>query len=77
MDAVRAKFRCDSVTQYMDHRKKVELYPVTSGSEENKRFFASTPTGKIEMYITTEAALMFTPGKEYYIDFTPAIEAAK
>lgn len=77
METVRAKLRCDNVTQYMGNRKKIELFPVTSGSKENEQFFASTPTGKVEMYITTEAALMFTPGQEYYVDFMPAIEADK
>ena len=47
-----------------------EFYPVTSGSEENKKFYASTPTGSLK--ITTSRIDQFVPGKEYYLDIISA-----
>ncbi len=66
----RAKFKCNSVTNMVDS-KSIELVPVTTGSEENYQFFKWTPSGKIELYCLNEN-VQFTPGQEYYIDFTPA-----
>lgn len=52
---------------------EVELSAVYNGSEENKKYFKWTPNGKIVLGILNEeAASMFEPGKEYYVDFTPA-----
>jgi hypothetical protein len=70
--AVRAKFRCNYVIPYNDGFK-VNLSPVTYGSEENKKFYQMTPWG--ECYFGTvnaEAAKCFEQGKEYYIDFIKA-----
>jgi hypothetical protein len=72
----RAKFVCTGVRKYRhwDRRKgflyDAEMMPVTSGSEENKQFFEATPAGKLE--ISTLREDFFEPGKEYYLDFTPA-----
>lgn len=73
---VRAKFVVDSVTQQNGGGVKVELKPVTSGSEENKSFWKYTPSGKLEMWMTAgiPAADAFEPGQEFYIDFTPVSE---
>ncbi len=75
--AVRAKFTVSSVadTRYSkDHSVHVvKLTPVYGGSEENDKFFSSTPCGSIELQtVSPEAAKQFEPGKEYYIDFTLA-----
>jgi hypothetical protein len=52
----------------------VTLYPVIGASKENEEFYASTPSGKIELGILNlEAALIFKQGAEIYVDFTPAI----
>lgn len=83
---VRAKFQCQSVRKYRmsvqnpeTHRWELgfvfeyEFMAVTgaaSDSEENKKFFASTPTGSLKMSAVRED--LFEPGKEYYLDFTPA-----
>ncbi len=80
---VRAKFTCTSVTKYMGsafnpETKVYEQRPVynykfsavTSGSEENKAFFASTPSGSIELSAIRDD--LFEPGKEYYLDISPA-----
>lgn len=51
----------------------ITMYAVVDGSEENKKFFAATPSGSINLgTINPEAAAQFEPGKEYYVDFTPA-----
>lgn len=76
MATVRAKFRCNSVTDFGDRNGRlVKLSPVTSGSEENKGFWNATPSGTLEMHINNEhAAEQFIAGKSYYLDFTPADE---
>ena len=52
---------------------EVELSAVYEGSDENKKYFRYTPNGKIVLGIlNAEAAEMFEPGKEYYVDFTLA-----
>ena len=70
--AVRAKVRCDKIegnaveftTVYEPDEKK---------SPENASFTKATPWGSIRMGIDNPAALeQFQPGKEYYVDFTPA-----
>jgi hypothetical protein len=70
---VRAKFKCQSNVDGM-----VVLTPVYSGSEENKAFWEQTPAGSITLTITNEAARdQFQPGKEYFVDFTPAVVNAQ
>lgn len=69
---VRAKFKVEMIT-HNTSGAIITLFPVTSGSEENREFFKYTPGGKIELStVNPEAAKQFTPGKEFYIDFTPA-----
>jgi hypothetical protein len=43
---------------------------VSSGSEENKKFFAATPSGIIELSALKED--LFEVGKEYYVTFSPS-----
>lgn len=69
---IRAKFRCDEIAQTVNG-SQIRLSPVTSGSEENANFFKWTPTGKIDMgIVNSEVANQFVPGKDFYVDFTPA-----
>lgn len=71
-DKVRAKFTCESVNRTKDGGS-VHLEPVYSGSEENEQFYKYTPGGKVDLSTVNESALdFFVPGKEYYLDFTPA-----
>ena len=70
MSKTRAKFKCDHVTNF-ENGKNVVLQPVTSGSEENESFFKWTPSGEINMSVVNEE-VEFIPGKEYFVDFTPA-----
>lgn len=70
--AVRAKFKVETVTHNVSGAV-VSLTPVVSGSKENESFYKYTPGGKVELStINLEAAKQFIPGKEFYIDFTPA-----
>ena len=69
---VRAKFQCTKKETVADYTS-VTLNAVTSGSEENDRFFEGTPFGQLEMgTINEEAAKQFEEGQEYYIDIIRA-----
>lgn len=80
----RAKFTVHSITRSLssvwDGSKSVpqevqtvKLFPVSGTSEENKKFFASTPSGSIELgLVSLEAAKQFELNKTYYVDFEPA-----
>jgi hypothetical protein len=73
MDKVRCKFVVDSVTKSRSGFANVVMTPVTSGSEENKKFWEYTPSGKLEIGTTNIAAAdELEVGKEYYIDITKA-----
>lgn len=49
----------------------VEMNVVTGGSEENKKFFASTPTGSIIIGgLSSEITALFPLDKEVYVEFT-------
>lgn len=80
---VRAKFTCISVTKYRHgwggeqsspFHYNYKFQAVSSGSEENKKFFAATPSGSVEL--SALSSELFEVGKEYYLDFSPATEAA-
>lgn len=72
---VRAKVICSAVIKrrHWDGSGRLlytaEFTPVVSNSEENKKFFEATPSGKIELGTFKEDN--FEPNKEYYVDFTP------
>lgn len=83
---VRAKFRVSTVsasrmvTRWHDDKTTTQeeavditMYPVTSGSDENKEFYSNTPGGLITLQtVNMAAARRFEQGKEYYVDFTEA-----
>lgn len=76
---VRAKFKVQSITQSAGWGASpvrvftVRLTPVVGGSEENKSFYAATPTGSIELGCTNEGVgEQFAIGQDFYVDFTPA-----
>ena len=76
---VRAKFTCMSVRKYKGWSGtppflyEYEFQAVTGPSEENKSFFASTPSGSLKMGAVRDD--LFEPGKDYYLDFTLFQEA--
>lgn len=74
---VRAKFRCDSVTQYQ-YASEVKLSAVYGTAGDNADFADATPGGTLTMMISKgrPAADVFTPGSEFYLTFTPAEEMA-
>jgi hypothetical protein len=71
--SVRAKFKVEAVTRRSGDAFTAELWPVTSGSEENAQFYKWTPSGKIELQtINALAADQFEVGREYYVTFEKA-----
>lgn len=74
--SVIAKFKCDSVS-LSDHWEKekgqiasISMSPVYGDSEENKKFFAATPSGNISLGTVNPAAYeQFEQGAEYYVTF--------
>ena len=80
---VRLKFKVTKKNEYLGYTYRdgqnrtervggVELYPVTDGSEENKQFYAATPSGRIEFGTINQAALDSLPlGAECYITIEP------
>ncbi|MEH1905844.1 MAG: hypothetical protein V7L04_31815 [Nostoc sp.] len=72
---VRAKFTCQqNKIDHEDGAATVILTPVTTNppSEENLTFWKATPAGQIELQIDNpQASAQFTPGADYYVDFTP------
>lgn len=75
---VRAKFKVNSITRQTGYNgakevQTIKLAPVTSGSEENSKFYAATPGGQIELsIIPLDVASNFDIGDEFYVDFTKA-----
>lgn len=70
--ATRAKFRCTEVAKKegWNGNKFVydaKLQAVYGDSEENKSFFAATPSGQISIH--TVKSDHFEVGKCYYVDF--------
>lgn len=72
---VRAKFVLVEKTEFKANSTemgyKLKFTAVTGGSPENESFFKWTPNASVELAtVNQEAAKKFTPGKEYYVDFT-------
>lgn len=77
--SMRAKFKVQSITQQANWNKPggslytLQLHPVSSGSDENKKFFEATPGGQIQLSVVNEEiGKRFPIGAEVYVDFTPA-----
>lgn len=82
MKATRCKMRLVSISggyYGTDKGRTVEFRAVSGDSEENKRFFAATPSGEFKVSLSAEAAqsLGLDQGKigsEFYFDITPVPE---
>lgn len=72
---VRCKFIVDSVTKTRYGSAIVKMSPVTTGSEENKKFWEYTPSGSFEISTVKDSVVeQFEVGKEYYFDISKAVE---
>jgi len=72
---MRAKFNCDSVTEYGYGNKEAKLTAVyDDGKPENNQFAEATPSGQVTINIDKDAVAkdFLVPGKTYYLDFTEA-----
>jgi len=74
MKKVRAKFNVAEITKYGNAGGgKVTLMAVIGGDNpENKEFWKTTPSGKIEIWIDNPTAMNSFDFGEYYVDFTRA-----
>lgn len=74
--ATIAKFHCNEVGKRTGWGENKFVYAakfnaVSSGSEENKLFFAATPSGNID--ISTVKEDFFEVGADYYVTFEKVI----
>lgn len=75
MTQTRAKFTCTEVSKRTGWGENKFLFAakfnaVIGNNDENKAFFAATPSGVIE--ISTVKEDHFEVGKNYFVDFTVA-----
>jgi hypothetical protein len=74
---VRAKFTCVSVIKTLSGNKDLSFtwtyhfIAVYGNSEENKKFWQYTPSGSVDLSSINQD--LFEVGKEYYLDFSPAL----
>jgi len=70
---VKAKFRCNSVTDN-GYNKKASLNAVYGTEGENADFTKATPAGNLEISIDKDvpASDFFEPQKDYYLTFEKA-----
>jgi hypothetical protein len=73
--SVKAKFRCNAVTDY-GGQKQAQMSAVYSTVGENKDFTDATPYGELKINIQSDrpASEYFKPGKYYYLAFEEAPE---
>ena len=68
---VIAKFECRAKDK-TEYGTDLHFYAVTSGSQENDKFFASTPSGEVNIRTTFAVGDLFDVGQEYYLTFERA-----
>lgn len=79
MVKTRCKVRCQRVSKIdwgngqIVHEAEFSCVTDRNGGEENKSFFASTPSGRINLQTVREDH--FQAGQDYYVDFTPCVAA--
>jgi hypothetical protein len=73
IEKVRAKFNCTSIEKYQ-FGMTAKFMAVYGKEGENADFTKATPNGTLQIGISSDvpASEFFTPGKSYYLDFTPA-----
>ena len=77
MNATRCKMKLISIAESYSSGVSVKFVPVSGGSEENKRFYAATPSGSVEFTVSQTARESLgldvaKLGSEFYLDITPA-----
>lgn len=70
MTTVRAKFKCESRTEYQGGQVNYKFLAAIQG-DDNKQWSIYTPSGSLEMSITNPSAQVFIPGEYYYLDIIP------
>jgi len=80
MNPTRCKMTLISIARAYSGGKTVKFEPVSGGSEENKAFYAATPSGSVEFTVSQRAAQnlgldVAALGAEFYFDITPAVPA--
>lgn len=71
---IRAKFVVNSIerSRYANNDTINMIAVYDESTAENRRFAKATPSGKLEIIISTPEALSeFELGREFYLDFTP------
>lgn len=73
---VRAKFRCNSVESFspagVDGTRTFRFQAAYDpNTPEDQRYAKYTPSGSLTIQVDNPA-VVFEPGKAYYLDFTPA-----
>lgn len=68
--AVKAKFKCDSITEYL-YSKEANCNAVYGKEGENADFTKATPSGNLKISIAKDvpASDFFEVGKEFYLTF--------
>lgn len=73
MSSVRAKFRCSSVETFSTAPEGQRTYRFNAEYDasvpEDQRYARYTPMGSLSITVTNPA-VVFEPGKSYYLDFT-------
>jgi hypothetical protein len=71
---VKAKFRCNCITDYGTQKQAVFSAVWDNGSGENKDFTDATPYGELKININSDRAASnyFQPNKNYYLLFEEA-----
>jgi hypothetical protein len=71
---IRAKMQVQQVVKTL-YSETVKLTAVCGGTPEDNSFSKATPCASMEMTIDNpDAQGKLVPGKNYYLDFTPADE---
>lgn len=78
MQAIRAKFLCNSVQHFTPvGTEGTRVFRFSAAYDdsipEDQRFSRYTPSGELKITIDNPS-VDFTPGKQYYLDFTAAEE---
>ncbi len=77
MNRTRCKMKLTAISEAYNNGRSVKFVPVSGGSEENRKFYAATPSGSVEFTVSQAATESLgldvaKLGSEFYFDITPA-----